>query len=77
MATLPVLTVLLFLTKLATVSGEFNLGFHFIFKTLISNCLFYFLRSNGDNACYEVGGLGEPILDLLTYLCSSHIISQY
>jgi hypothetical protein len=53
-------------------------SFHFIFKTLISNCLFHFLRSNGDEACSGFRGpVGEPILDLLTYLCSSHIISQY
>ena len=41
-------------------------SFHFIFKTRISNCLFHFLRSNGDKACYK-DDFCKPILDFLTY----------
>jgi hypothetical protein len=47
MATLPVLAVLLFLTLLATVSGEFNLGFHFIFKHLYPTVSFISFVATG------------------------------
>ena len=76
----PVITVLLLMTLLATASGEFNLVFPSYIKLSLSRhsyptVLFYFLPSNENLTCSGVID-GEPIRNLLTYLCLSCIISK-
>ena len=69
------------MTLLATASGEFNLVFPSYIKLSLSRhsyptVLFYFLPSNENLTCSGVID-GEPIRNLLTYLCLSCVISKY